>query len=41
MMSFENEQAQEWFLKGLEMAKVIKDFVKIHIKSDAIEEIKE
>lgn len=41
MMSFESEQAQEWFLKGLEMGKVIKDFVKIHIKSDAIEEVKE
>lgn len=39
MISFENEKLQEMFLKGLEMAKVIKDYKKIHIKSDAISEV--
>lgn len=39
MMSFENEKLQEMFLKGLEMAKIIKDFKKIHIKADAISEV--
>lgn len=41
MMSFENEKLQEMFLKGLEMAKIIKDYTKIHIKSDAISEVEE
>lgn len=39
MMSFENELLQEMFLKGLEMAKIIKDYKKIHIKADAISEV--
>lgn len=41
MISFNNEQEQQMFIKGLEMASIIKDYTKIHIKSDAIEEIKE
>lgn len=39
MMTFENETAQNMFLKGLEMAKLIKDYRKIHIKADAITEV--
>ena len=39
MMTFENELLQNMFLKGLEMAKIITDYKKIHVKSDAITEV--
>lgn len=38
-MTFENKQEQEMFLKGLEMASMIKDYKKVHVKSDAITEV--
>lgn len=39
MITFANEKEQEMFLKGMEMASVIKDYKKIHVKSDAITEV--
>ena len=39
MITFENEHEQEIFLKGVEMASIIKDYKKIHIKSDAVTEV--
>lgn len=39
MMTFENEMLQNMFIKGLEMAKLIKDYKKIHVKPDAITEV--
>lgn len=41
MISFNNEVEQQMFIRGLEMASIIKDYKKIHIKLDAIEEVKE
>lgn len=39
MISFETEKEQEMFIKGLEMANIIKSYKKIHIKPDAITEV--
>lgn len=39
MITFENEHDQEIFLKGVEMASVIKDYKKIHVRPDAISEV--
>lgn len=39
IITFENEREQEMFLKGLEMASIIKDYKKVHVKNDAITEV--
>ena len=39
MISFDTEREQEMFIKGLEMANVIKSYKKIHIKPEAIMEV--
>jgi hypothetical protein len=41
MITFNTEAEQNMFIKGLEMSKIIKDYTKIHINPNAIEEIKE
>lgn len=38
-MTFQNENEQKMFLKGLEMSSIIKDYKKVHVKSDAITEV--
>ena len=39
LITFENEREQEMFLRGLEMADIIKAYRKVHIKTDAITEV--
>lgn len=39
IITFENEHEQEMFLKGMEMASIIKDYKKVHVRSDAITEV--
>lgn len=39
LITFENEHEQEMFLKGMEMANIIKDYKRVHVKSDAITEV--
>jgi hypothetical protein len=39
MITFNSEREQEIFVKGLEMASIIKDYKKIHIRPDAITEV--
>lgn len=39
MITFANEHEQSMFLKGMEMASIIKEYKKIHVRSDAITEV--